>query len=220
MLRLIIFMTSLTGLFSACVQPTAECNCPENQYTDSERDTLFSLSDGERIALCGYQLPDAKPRLYSEFILTRCATDEIIDFWDATRTCRLEVDNDSLKVYELAYFAIGDSLKLREATWTTERLFYQDNELIRKLNVNRDLGSYTLNEIQQVLNEYETSDSELTEAKMELLNRLFMASISGSDEARRYFEEFRDKFNVPDGANSQEYRNLEEMLTLWDDPDH
>ncbi len=216
-MRILIILIAFSALFiSSCTERKAECDCPENKYTDSKRDTLFHLSDGETIALCGHQLEGAGASVYSEFILARCADDVIIDFWDATQFCRLEAVNDTLLVEELGYFAVGDSLKVREEVWTTEKLFVQDNHVSRKLEVNRQLASYNANEIQQVLTEYETSDSELTDEKMDLLNRLFIAAISGSAEARNYFIGFKDKFQVPDGANSQQYRDLSDMLALWD----
>jgi hypothetical protein len=68
------------------------------------------------------------------------------------------------------------------------------------------------------LQEFEIRKKGHYKEKMDLANKLFIASISDSDKARKYFVEFKDKFEVHDGdgAYAEEYHDLKEMLNLWD----
>jgi hypothetical protein len=50
---------------------------------------------------------------------------------------------------------------------------------------------------------------------MQLVNRLFIATISKDNTARKYFYEFEKKFEL-DGAFSEEYNDLKAMLEVWD----
>ena len=50
---------------------------------------------------------------------------------------------------------------------------------------------------------------------MQLVNRLFIATISNDKKARKYFYEFEMKYEL-DGAFSEEYSDLKEMLEVWD----
>jgi hypothetical protein len=82
--------------------------------------------------------------------------------------------------------------------------------------VNRQIRKYNQDEIQTVLKVYETAKSGLDDNKMEIANKLFIATISGDKKARQYFKEFNNKFVTLDGAFKEEYSDLTVMLELWD----
>jgi len=50
---------------------------------------------------------------------------------------------------------------------------------------------------------------------MQLVNRLFIATISKNNKARDYFYKFENRYK-PDGAFSEEYSDLKTMLEVWD----
>ena len=78
-----ILLTILT-LFSVYGQTNkASCDCPKTQFAGTKVDTTFHLSNGKTIVLCGYKNPHSKPTTFSEFVLSVCGQDSIIDFWDA-----------------------------------------------------------------------------------------------------------------------------------------
>jgi len=192
------------------------CDCPKTKYAETKADTTFYLSNGKTIVLCGYKNPDSKPTTFSEFILFVCGQDTIIDFWDAVLTCRLKVNNDTLLVDELKNLPTGENLKFQETIWTTEKIYFNGQKVIRKLVVNRQIGKYNQDEIQAVLKEYEAAKFGLDDNKMEIANKLFIATISGNQISRQYFNEFEKKFGTLDGAFAEEYSDLKAMLRLWD----
>jgi len=194
----------------------AICNCPKTQYAGIKADTTFHLSNRKTIVLCGFKNTDTKPITFSEFVLSVCGQNKIIDFWDSEQTCRLKVVKDTLLVQELQNLPNGKNFKTQEAIWTIEKIYFNGQKLVRKLAVNRQIRKYSQNEIQTVLKNYETAKRGLDENKMLIANKLFIATISGDKKARQYFEEFKNKFGTLDGAFAEEYSDLTAMLTLWD----
>lgn len=195
---------------------TASCDCPKTQYAGTKADTTFHFPNGKTIVLCGYKNPESKPTTYSEFVLAACGQDTIIDFWGAVLSYRLKVNQDTLLVDQLQNLPTGDNFKFQESVWTTEKIYFSGQKVIRKLDINRQIRKYKQYEIQAVLEAYETATPGLDENKMEIVNKLFIATISGNKKARQYFKEFKNKFGIPDGAFSEEYSELTAMLQLWD----
>lgn len=185
----------------------ASCDCPKTQYAGTKSDTAFYFSNGKTIVLCGYENPESKPTTYSEFVLAACGQDTIIDFWDAVLTYRLKVNQDTLLVDQLQNLPTGENFEFQETIWTTEIIYFSGQKIIRK---------YKLYELQVVLEAYETATPGLDDNKMEIVNKLFIATISGNKKARQYFKEFENKFGTLDGAFSEEYSDLAAMLQLWD----
>ncbi|MFM1998493.1 MAG: hypothetical protein RL204_440 [Bacteroidota bacterium] len=194
----------------------SSCDCPKTQYAGTKADTTFQLSNGKTIVLCGYKNPDSKPSTFSEFILSVCGQDTIIDFWGAELSCQLKVSKDTLLVDQLYNLPTGKDFKFQESTWTTEKIYFSGQKVVRKLVINRQIRKYNHDEIQTVLKTYETAKSGLDDSKMEIANKLFVAIISGDKKARQYFKEFESKFGTLDGAFAEEYSDLTAMLELWD----
>lgn len=192
------------------------CDCPQTQYAGTKADTTFHLSNGKTIALCGYKNPDSKPTTFSEFILSVCGQDTIIDFWGAVLTCRMKVKKDTLLVDELQNLPTGKNFKYQETVWTTEKIYFSGQKVVRKLVVNRQIRKYNKDEIKSVLKTYDTAKSGLDDNKMVIANKLFIATISGDKKARQYFKEFKNKFETLDGVFAEEYSDLTAMLELWD----
>jgi len=213
-ITIILTFLTLTSVFGQTKK--VSCDCPKNQYAGTKADTTFQLSNGKTIVLCGYKNPESKPTTFSEFILAVCGQDTIIDFWGAVLTCRLKVYKDTLLVDQLQNLPIGKNFKFQETVWTTEKIYFSGQKVVRKLGVNRQIRKYDQNEIQTVLKTYEIAKAGLDDSKMEIANKLFIATISGDKKARQYFKEFNNKFGTLDGAFKEEYSDLTAMLKLWD----
>lgn len=213
-LTIILTVLALTPAFGQSKKTS--CDCPKTQYAGTKADTSFHLSNGKTIVLCGYRNPNDKPATFSEFILAVCGQDTIIDFWDAVLTCRVKINHDTLLVDQLENLPTGKNFEFQETIWTTEEIYFSGQKLVRKLMVNRQIRNYSQNEIQSVLKAYEMAKTGLDESKMEIANKLFMATISGDKKAREYFKEFKNKFGPLDGAFAEEYSALTSMLELWD----
>ena len=213
-ITIILTFLTLTSVFGQTKKTS--CDCPKTQYAGTRADTTYHLFNGKTIVLCGYKNPDSKSTTFSEFILSVCGQDTIIDFWGAVRTCRLKVNKDTLLVDELQNLPTGNNFKYQETVWTTEKIYFSGQKIVRKLVVNRQIRKYNQDEIQSVLKSYETAKSGLDDSKMEIANKLFIATISGDKKARQYFKEFKTKFETLDGAFAEEYSELTAMLELWD----
>jgi hypothetical protein len=213
-ITIILTFLTLTSVYGQSKKTT--CSCPKTQYAGTKADTTFYLSNGNTIVLCGYKNQDSKPTTFSEFILAVCGQDTIIDFWGSVLTCRLNVNKDTLLVDQLQNLPTGKNFKFQETIWTTEKIYFKGQNIVRKLMVNRQIRKYSQEEIQSVLKRYETAKTGLDDSKMEIANKLLIATISGDKKARQYFKKFKRKFGTLDGAFAEEYRDLTSMLELWD----
>lgn len=185
--------------------------------TNGQRpDTSFYFSNSKTIILCGYKNPDSKPTTFSEFTLSICGEDTILDFWEAMLTCRLNFEQDTLLVEDMRYLPTAINRKYEEATWSIEKIYFVNGLPHRQLKTNEKIRKYNEAEIEQTNTEYETAKPGLDESKMELANRLFMAAVSGDKKAREYFSDFNTKFGTLDGAFKEEYNELKAMLKLWE----
>ena len=88
--------------------------------------------------------------------------------------------------------------------------------MIRKIVVNNKIPKYNQSEIKEVLKAYDREKPGLDDSKMEIANKLFIATISGNKKARLCFKAFKTKFGTLDGAFAEEYSDLKSMLELWD----
>ncbi|MFD2966428.1 hypothetical protein [Sphingobacterium bambusae] len=192
------------------------CHCPENKFASTEADTVFRFSSHEGIALCGYRLQDEGQMLFSEFVLTVCGTDTIIDFWDALELCDVSLEDDTLYVNHITSLPTGDNFALVPQIFLIERMYFLNGKLLRTKDVNRTVSTYEPAQIEQVLTAYRQIDSRLDDKTMLLANMLYVATISGSEEARRYFSEFDNRFEELDGAYAEEYHFLQRLLQAWD----
>lgn len=192
------------------------CDCPKTMYAGTKADTIFHLSNGKTIVLCGWKNPNSNPITFSEFILSVCGQDTIIDFWGAVLTCRLKVNADTLFVEQIEKFPTGENFQRQETVWTREKIYFIGQKISRKVFVNKQIKKYNQDKIKLVLKEYETTPLGLDDNKMEIANKLFIATLSGDKTAKQYFKEFKNKFGVLDGAFAEEYKDLAAMLGLWE----
>ncbi len=204
------------SIFTYGQATTKSCSCPKNNYTGTEADTIFYLTNGKKISLCGYKNPGSKPVNYSEFVLAVCGEDKVIDFWDGTQTCYLRTKKDTLLIDNLVNLPTGKNRIYELTIWAREKIFFKGPVITKVYAVNRNIPKYDQKDIAQTIQEFETAKAGLSEEKMELANRLFIAAISGNLKAREYFKEFSTKFGNLDGAFSEEYSDLTAMLNLWD----
>lgn len=74
---LFIFLNLISGYSQ---KKNMLCNCPENQYTATKSNVAFNFSNGKTIVLYGYENPESHPKNYSEFVLSVCGENNVIDF--------------------------------------------------------------------------------------------------------------------------------------------
>ncbi len=191
------------------------CLCPESTLADSKVDTVFKLCNNREIALCGSRSNDSTPPIFSEFVLSECGSDSIIDFWGATENCRLDIDNDTLQVHTLVNLPTGKNFNFQMTVWTTEMIFYYKDRLLRQLLVNRQIHKYNNDEINILLRNYETTEKKISDTTMELTCKLLIAALSGSKTAEKYFRESKTIYGALDGGYSEEYSDMVAMLDLW-----
>jgi hypothetical protein len=192
-----------------------KCDCPSNYSTGSDPETTFHLTNGKEITLCGYAETKDNEKLYSEFVLAECGQDKVIDFWDALTVCRIKTDKDTLIIEELKNLPTGDSFAFKTTVWRIEKLYFKSDQIQRESRVNRKIKKYSQKEISSVLREVEALSRKLSYDNMDLVNKLFVAAISGDNTARKYLTD-KARFGTMDGAFAEDYDELILMLKTWE----
>ena len=215
----IIILVSLITQF-ALAQQSNSCLCPANTMAGTTKDQkpnkTFTFSGGQQIMLCGYEEPDKKEMVYSEFILQECGKDSVIDFWGAVFTGSVNFKNDAILIKETKNLPTGPDRSFVTTCWSIETIWYKNQKLIRKYEINHDIRKYTKAEIAKTLKEFEGGKDNYTGDLEDVMYRLFIAAISGDATAKKYFSEFKN-FNLTDGAVAEDYKDLTTMLKLWQD---
>jgi hypothetical protein len=213
---LLLFLSSFS--FGQTQQPT--CNCPPNKFglSDAKADTVFHLLNGKSVALCGSRNTNVvKGRtFYSEFVLAACGEAQVIKFWGATLVCQLHVHHDTLIVETLERLPAGKNMRYKWIVWTIERIYFRHGKAVNDFSVNRHISRYTKQEIRLALLQYEKMGETLSNANMEVADKLFMSAISGSVKARVYLKDFNHYFAGLDGDYLEWYDGLVQKLKVWD----
>lgn len=211
-LTVVFFCVSALG-FS---QSKSECFCPKSEGMPFQKaDTIFSFSNNKKIALCGYKEIIDDKNYYSEFVISECGSDKIIESWDGNPVYLTRFSNDKLNIETLISLPLGTDYEYRDFVWSTETFYYNGNKLQSNFQINKGIKKYTQNQIQQVLKVFEKADAKWNDEAMVLCNKLFVAAISNSEKAKKYFMDFETKFGAPDGAFAEEYEDLKAKLVLW-----
>ncbi|MGF7079142.1 hypothetical protein [Mucilaginibacter sp. UYCu711] len=197
---------------------TPDCKCPVNQYAGTSPAAIFHLANGRSIALCGSEVTDIikGKTLYSEFVLSVCGSNKLIKFWGATDICNIRTLKDTLFVETLVNLPVGKAMSYRETIWTTERIYFIKGKLKRDSAVNFAIPKYNPSQISAVLNLYNKTKDQNSVKTGELIDKLFISTISGSRQARTLLINFHKKFTLLDGYVAEQYDDVIRMLNLWD----
>jgi hypothetical protein len=189
------------------------CNCP---FIPGRTDTTFSLLNEKTIFLCGYPIVVGKEKFFSQFTLGLCGQEPISGHWDDKSLCKIYTQSDTLFVEETISLPIGEKMEYLKTNWSVEKYYYTNKELHHSLAINRSFRKYSKKEINQIKKLYENEDLQSDEDIKDIMNKLFIATISGDLQCRGYFMNLPTKFNNLDKENLQAYQMLEQKLVLWD----
>lgn len=205
-------------------QVATDCLCPKKSdlgiFDEAAKpDSIFNFSNNQKILLCGYKEKQDAGAVFSEFILQVCGQDSIIDFWDATQTCRITQQHDSLEVTDLRLLPTGKDRAFITTGWSTEKFYFSKGNLKRVLTINPNIRKYSKAEIRKTLSEFKSLKKDDDAQKiLDLGWRLLIAKISGSDPAAGCLDKFETKFGPFDGAVAEDFNDLKAMLAFIPDP--
>jgi hypothetical protein len=215
-----LFAFSLFTIISISTfgQSNSVCKCPVSIYAGTKPATTFHLSNGISIALCGSAVSDIikGKTLYSEFVLSVCGSNKLIKFWGATDICNIRALKDTLFVETLVNLPVGKAMSYKETIWTTERIYFIKGKLKRDSVVNFAIPKYNPSQISSVLHLYNKTKDQNGAKTGELIDKLFISTISGNNKARGLLINFHKKFTSLDGVYFEQYDDAIRMLKLWD----
>lgn len=195
------------------------CTCPNST---SRPDTIFYFSNGPSIGLCGHREVDTVSGKISfyEFTVFICGDDSAIASggW-FLQNSRMRKTGDTLFLEDCPSFPVGLNFKPEEVTWTMEKMYFVKACIRVEKKINRGMRKYNQQEIQTVIREYEKikpGHSNLDDSTMIMVDKLFIAAISGSEKARECFGDIPRKFAGLDGFGGEYYNDLKHKLSAWD----
>ncbi|RYE23853.1 MAG: hypothetical protein EOP51_09265 [Sphingobacteriales bacterium] len=199
---------------SAQQKAKATCACPANEFgvTQDQWQSSYRFSNGKELSIFG----DKNNNYLSEFILVDCLAGKTIEFWGAVETCTVKKMGDTLLITELTFLPNGVNNKYEPTDWLMHYYYYSNNTLQRSVAINRNIKRYTPQEIKTILEDFDSRSGKYTVDVEPLMDKLWLATISGDKTARNYFENFEKKFDWLDGAYSEQYHDLKAKLELWD----
>jgi hypothetical protein len=189
------------------------CNCP---FIPGRTDTTLELLNEKTIFLCGYPIKDGNETYYSQFIIGLCGQETISGHWDDKSICKIYSHSDTLFLEEKISLPIGENMENQKTNWSVEKFYYINKELSSSLSLNRNIRKYSKKEINQTIKFCETSDFKSDADILDMMNKLFVATISGDLKSREYFKNLPTKFTKFEGKNLQVYQVLQEKIVLWD----
>jgi hypothetical protein len=213
LLFLVIILTSLSPLFAQYEENW--CDCPKTSTTGVTPDTAFVFSSKQVIVICGNKNQSNNPPTFSEFVLAECGEDDVIDYWETTS--RVEQKSDSVLVEAMISMPYGKDFEYKLVVWKIEKLYFKGLQIQRDRVINKQVPKYSPEEISLVLKEYDTAKYFPNDEKiLNLMDKLFVATISGDSNARKDFLEFRIKKGPLESDFEEAYNNLSAKLSAWD----
>jgi hypothetical protein len=218
MIRLLsIFIFGIIVFAQNYSKAQEKCNCPKNGYTHKlSPDTIIDFSNNRKFSICGYKQFLNNQIFYREFELTVCGEDTFVKYWHALQLCKVEFANDTLFIREVKNLPIDSGDSLYYSIWITDKYYFKNDKLFHFIRLNRDIPKYDSSQIKTVLKEYEGLTKGIDDKKIILLRKLFVATISGSQTARKYFLGYEKKVGKLDGIYAEDYDDLKRMLISWE----
>src|SRR5699024_11017680 len=135
-------------------------------------------------------------------------------FWGAIYRYHVNLKQDTLLISRIEYLPVGKNFKQKEVRWRTEKLSFKGSKVVRHKMVNRAIPRYNSHQIQLVLQDYAQAPKQPEKEYDKLMGKLFVATLSGSKEARQDLFSMK---NLTIGAAGGEYQDrLIRMLYLWE----
>ncbi|MCC2545072.1 hypothetical protein LJY25_01330 [Hymenobacter sp. BT175] len=194
---------------------TVPCRCPsELPVSDTRPDTTFQFSNGQAISVCGLREQVRNLSYYSEFAVSGCQTNQVLKYWDARQRCQLAFGADTLTVESLLNLPAGPNFRYTLVPFIIDQFYPLRNGVRYISNFNRGIRPYAAADLRRISKDYARLP-ELTDAeKLELANRLFVASLGGDDTSASSFRQLKSSF-AGGSANAAEYAELNRLLVLW-----
>ncbi len=208
MKKLIILLTILFSTFSY----SQSCECTEHQrivYKVPPMD-IFEFKEGKKLRICPairYELKGDKEIYFKDFRIENCENDKLLRYWSYLY-CKTKFTDDTLTVIETVKLPIGKNRKFKTVNKSLTKIYFKDEETIvdfQELSIRR----YSPEEIQTVLEEYNSVLEGKRINVKHLYSSLIVAGLSGNDEAKKYFLTFKMDFRgIFDDSELEDYDNL------------
>ena len=180
----------------------SQCFCAPYYSEKMETpDTIISISSEVNFAICGWFEND----FVSEFTVTKCGQDSILNFYGAVLNYKFHVDGDTLVLTDYRFFI---DEKPMFYPWAVEKYFDNKGNIEHKREIVYKLtGEVSKNDFLQSWSKEIRNDYSVNQ---ELVTKTFLLSLTDTMYYNSYFSNYRDTFQI-DGVIAEYYNELSEM---------
>jgi hypothetical protein len=195
------------------IRAQSRCKCPAAQDTSTTMsDSVFYFESGRALILCGNKDVDTRGATFSNFAVRVCGQDSVLGFWNENKTCRVSAYRDTLNIETLVNLPVGRDFGYLPVPLVVDKIFFAWNMPKRLTRINPKIRKYKPSECLSIVRKYERTPKPIADDLEDVMNKLFMAAISGDKRAFNLFMDFT-KVNPELDADSQEQYN-ELLLVL------
>ncbi len=186
----------------------ADCLCGKLFDDNLQKpDTVIKINSIDSYAMCGYFEND----FISEFTVTKCGDENILDFYGATLNYKIKIDADTLKLIDYRFLS-NDLNKFEKIPWAIDMYCQSNGQTIHKRRIifKKNKSIIYSDKFQKEWDD-EIKDDWSTNNKLILWT--FFISLDNKENFEKYFKNYRDTFRI--GGERAEYYN--ELLKMYDE---
>ncbi len=201
-------------LFTLSVAALGQANCFCGKLYDDnlqKPDTIIRINGVESYAICGYFEDD----FVSEFTVTKCGDEKILDFYDATLNYKIKVDSDTLKLIDYRFLLSRDLSNFVKAPWAIDMYYESRGNTIheRKVVYSEDNLVVLTKDFHK---EWENEINKEWSMNDKLTAWTFLISLNNEEFYKKYFENYRDSIQIG-GQHAEYYKELKRMYNELND---
>ena len=200
-----------------------ECSCPRRYAVDgygakhnlSTPAKIYSFTNNQKIALCGYADVEDNDTAYAEIALYICGQNKPIQQWGAATDCTVQQIGDTLVVAEIDQLPIGRNDTFISLPFYIHKFFFSGAPIQETAYYRTDIKKYSKAQIKDVLDQYKYLTKGNYEHTVDVARLLFWAYVSGSREAELYLKEIPNKCGPFDGVVAEEWADIWATFQRW-----
>ena len=198
-------------LFSSFLR-SQECHCTEYQFEMFKVPPMdiFEFSNGEKMRVCPasrYNFDGDNENYFKDFHIENCNDEQLFLGKDHT-FYKLTFVQDTLIVRELISLPVGKNRKIAIVDKLQLRIYFEGNKVAKSYR-EIPIRKYNPSEITLTLKEYKKALKKKHKDLQYLFTCLFVAGMSGSEEAKENFIDFPKTFtSIMALKEFEEYESL------------
>lgn len=195
------------------VTPAAHvsCYCGAN---GSLADSMITLPNKKSISLCGLKIYSSIGTSFKNVSYSECNKSPISTLSPANHYLPVVV-KDTLLLMEMIKLPITSTYEYSSIAMLQEKLWFYHDSLKASTSLNPNFPTYSREQILDIFEQYQQMEVIYDKRVSILMDKLFVAAISGNVLAVKTFKNFEAKFTNLSGEDKDRYTELSSILKKY-----